>query len=208
MVILTDDAHSWEAELCCGIKIDVAVNARYYYQYHAMQQLRADASQAAKLHVFQLMRDGARDPLAPVPATIIYNHAKIYMADDAFMIAGSTGIERTGFTNDIELSIGIFDPAFPNGGPDSFIGRLRRTLWAEHLRLSVDDPVLRDPLRAVGEWDRQAALTGGASARVRPYWPHDLTWDVTMAAVYSVYEPDGRCAGQQTSSALFGGGGA
>jgi hypothetical protein len=111
------------------------------------------------------------------------------------MLVGSHGLERTGFTNDIELSVGVTDGS---AGPDSYVGRLRRQLWAEFLQLSPDDPLLIDPIGAVAEFDRQAAL---GDRRVRRYWPHEVPDTWAMDQVYAIYEPEGRC-GHNASGAV------
>lgn len=103
------------------------------------------------------------------------------------MLVGSHGLEEGGWTNDIELSVGVADG---NTGPNSFVGRFRRALWGEHLQLPSNATVLEDPLAALGEWERQAA-TG--TARVRRYWPRNQPDGYLEDKVYELYEPEGRC---------------
>lgn len=74
---------------------------------------------------------------------MLYVHSKNYLADDAYMITGSAGVERAGFTNDIEQNVGIFDPTAPPG-PRNWVGQFRRNIWAEHLMLdSPDNAILQ-----------------------------------------------------------------
>jgi hypothetical protein len=101
------------------------------------------------------------------------------------MIVGSHGIERTGFTNDIELSAAIADP---EGG---HVGALRRRLWAEFLMMAEGDDLLGDWRDGLAEMERQA--DSGVEGRVRRYYPEEGRDGVLNNAVYEVYEPDGRC---------------
>ncbi|MCK7496692.1 MAG: hypothetical protein MZW92_41630 [Comamonadaceae bacterium] len=42
---------------------------------------------------------------------IIYTHWKVLIVDDEFAIIGSAGVEQSGMTNDIDMSLGIYDPS-------------------------------------------------------------------------------------------------
>ena len=111
------------------------------------------------------------------------------MADDAFLLGGSHGIERTGFTNDVEVSIAVTDVTT---GPDSFAGWARRRVWAEMLELNMNDPLLVDPIAGLQELRRQADQ---GTKRIRHYYPIDLGRNLSWAEekAYSIYEPEGRC---------------
>lgn len=170
-----------------GVDVTVASDMRYYHQWRALQLLTRNASLAHKVHVFQLARVGY-EVTADLAKTWIYTHAKNYLADDEFMLVGSHGIEQTGWTNDIELSLGVTDGT---AGPDSVVGKLRRKIWAEFLRLDPSDPVLRDPNTAIAEIERQAGL--GEASRIRRYYPIKMDDSWAEDQVYKIYEPDGRC---------------
>jgi phospholipase D1/2 len=159
VVLVTDEAIAFVVEPIAGWNITVAADMRYFYQYRAWQYLLADPAQRDKVHFYQLMRPGGEINIT----NMIYTHAKLYMSDDQLVVVGSHGMERAGFTNDIEVSVGIADAAF--------VTDLRTNLWAEHLGLPRDSPLLADPLVAIDEWQRQA-LTG--VAKVRPYFPKNV----------------------------------
>lgn len=65
------------------------------------------------------------------------------------------------FTNDHDLSIGVFSPS-TEAGPDTFAGKLRRRIWAEFLLTTPDDPQLQDP------FDGIALLSQHADDGLRP----------------------------------------
>merc|ERR1719456_1542205 len=96
------------------------------------------------------------------PKTQIYDHEKTLLIDDEFALVGSAGVERTGFTNDQETSIGIYDP--------DYVAQLRKEMFAEFLLLDPASDVLQDPEMAITEWRRQ--VQDGAQ-RVRAYAPDD-----------------------------------
>jgi phosphatidylserine/phosphatidylglycerophosphate/cardiolipin synthase-like enzyme len=111
---------------------------------------------------------------------IIYTHWKVLIVDDEFAIIGSAGAERSGMTNDIDMSVGIYDAKTVTG--------IRKQLWSEHLNLNIDDHCLDDPLDAIKMvWPREAASCG----RVRKYWPQDVQfWDYDRY-IFDVFEPCG-----------------
>eukprot|EP01022_Parablepharisma_sp_SALTPOND_P000030 TRINITY_DN1000_c0_g1_i2.p1 TRINITY_DN1000_c0_g1~~TRINITY_DN1000_c0_g1_i2.p1 ORF type:complete len:524 (-),score=37.32 TRINITY_DN1000_c0_g1_i2:44-1615(-) len=150
---------------------------RYYFQHKALSQLLEDPVQAAKVHVFSLVRDTD-------PTQYIYLHSKIFIADDEYMIGGSFGIERSGLTNDMEVGMGLFDPA------GNFIKNARKRIWAEHLMLPENDSRLDDVVEGVKEWNRQADSESG---RVRHYFPKNPKRTLLTDLFYQVYEVDGRC---------------
>jgi len=185
VVIVTDNATAFTTKVL-GFDVTVAAEMRYYYQRKALDLLMKNDTLAKKVHIFELARPGY-----PVTGnfskTWLYTHAKNYFADDAFMLVGSHGIERTGFTNDIELSVGVSDGTV---GPQSYVGKLRRSLWGEFLQLSPDDPILTNVSTAIAEFERQAAL---GTTRVRHYYPRRASDSWAEERVYGIYEPEGRC---------------
>ena len=123
-------------------------------------------TQPPKVRVFQLTRPGSTlDATQLQVDDEIYVHSKNLIVDDQYAIVGSHSQSRTAWTNDIEVSTGIEDTS---SDADGWVARLRRLIWAEHLQLAVDDPVLVDPVRAADEWARQSRVE---SSRIRPYTP-------------------------------------
>jgi len=196
VIIVTDDARSFTTIGALGMDVTVAAKMREYYQRRAMDLLMKNKTLASKVHIFQLAREGFEMNMN-FSETWLYTHAKTYIVDDEFMLGGSHGIERTAFTNDIDLSIGVTDGT---SGPDSFVGKLRRQIFAEYLMVDKDDARLSDPLTALGEFEKQAA-TG--TARVRSYYPKKLESISTASeAMYKLYEPDGRCKTQNNQQVI------
>jgi len=185
VVIVTDNATAFSTKVL-GVDVTVASEMRFYHQRRALDQLFSNSSLAHKVHIFELARDGF-PVTGNLSKTWLYTHAKNYFVDDAFMLVGSHGIERTGFTNDIEVSMGVTDGKV---GPDSIVGKFRRQIWAEFLHLSEDDPKLVDPMAGIAELDRQAAL---GNLRVRKYYPRKAENSWLEDQVYGIYEPEGRC---------------
>jgi hypothetical protein len=104
----------------------------------------------------------------------------VLIVDDEFAIIGSAGAERSGMTNDVDMSLGIYDLKTVKG--------IRKQLWSEHLNLDVDDPCLDDPLDAIKTvWPREAASCG----RVRKYWPKPIQLCETYKYIFEMFESCG-----------------
>eukprot|EP00013_Stygamoeba_regulata_P020984 CAMPEP_0177651442 /NCGR_PEP_ID=MMETSP0447-20121125/12550_1 /TAXON_ID=0 /ORGANISM="Stygamoeba regulata, Strain BSH-02190019" /LENGTH=535 /DNA_ID=CAMNT_0019154523 /DNA_START=179 /DNA_END=1786 /DNA_ORIENTATION=+ len=211
LVIVTDPAYAFSVEPIPGWNITLAQNMRLHYQYKSLSQLLKDPVQAKKVHIFDIGKVHSGDKID----NLVYVHSKLYIADDEFVIVGSAGIERAGFTNDIEMSIGIFDAGeagsntaaataatvtgsiraasqwdatLPARAP--FAQKLRTRLWSEFLSLPADDPRVVSVDLAVEEFERQAANGTGC---VRHYYPTETGDHFYYRALYDVYEPEGRC---------------
>ena len=105
---------------------------------------------------------------------------------------GSHGLERTGFTNDIEVSISVTGSVTAeDGASESVVRNLRRRVWAEFLQLPAEDTRLDDPIAAIALMEEAAA--NGTSSRLRKYYPLAGSNGYAEQAVYGLYEPDGRC---------------
>jgi phosphatidylserine/phosphatidylglycerophosphate/cardiolipin synthase-like enzyme len=129
-----------------------------------------------------MIKEGLDAPTLDKPnmENIIYTHWKVLIVDDEFAIIGSAGAEQSGMTNDIDMSLGIYDPETVKG--------FRKQLWSEHLNLSPDDPCLNDPLDAIKTvWPRAAASRG----RVRTYWPQNVAYWGYYAKIFELFEPCG-----------------
>ena len=152
-----------------------------------------------KVSIFTLASQSRGCTKAPAGRNYqIYMHAKTVMVDDKFLLTGSMGLERAGFTNDHEVAMGIYDPLF--------VSTYRRKLSAEYLQLDESDPLLHNYSSDFAAWDRQAMLATEQSSRqesrqedirvrLRRYKPVRLRlWDSLGAStLYGMYEPDGRC---------------
>jgi hypothetical protein len=104
----------------------------------------------------------------------------VLILDDEFAIIGSGGGERSGMTNDVDMSLGIYDLKTVKG--------IRKQLWSEHLNLDGDDPCLDDPLDAIKTvWPRKAASCG----RVRKYWPKPIQLCETYKYIFEMFESCG-----------------
>jgi phosphatidylserine/phosphatidylglycerophosphate/cardiolipin synthase-like enzyme len=150
---------------------------RHHVQYPALGQLIRDPNEAKKVHIFKLVREKE-------PNKNIYVHSKIFIADDEYMVIGSCGLERSGFTNDLVMMAGICDPS------NQFVKKYRKKIWAEHLRLEDDNPILEDPMDSLKEWIRQADTK---KARVQHYFPKNTGKSILEDLYLSLYETDGRC---------------
>lgn len=187
VIIVTDNATSWRLTPMKGMHISTASDMRAYHQRKSFDLLMSNKTLAAKVHIFELAREGF-SLTGNFSKTWLYTHAKDYIVDDTFMLIGSHGIERAAFTNDIDISVGISDGS---SGPDSFVGRHRRKVWAEYLRLPEDDPRVVDVTAAIAEFHRQADQ--GTTNRVRNYYPDLGSNGWAEKAAFEVYEPEGRC---------------
>jgi phosphatidylserine/phosphatidylglycerophosphate/cardiolipin synthase-like enzyme len=83
----------------------------------------------------------------------IYIHAKVALVDDEWMAIGSANTGPRSLEYDTELN------AFTNDIPQ--VIACRRQLWSEHLNLSKDDDLFKNPLRAI----RRMAETAAANAK-------------------------------------------
>jgi len=191
VIILTDDGDD-DLIVIDSWTIDELANFRNYYQNRALSLLTANATLASKVHVYQLV---ARNQTYNED-TNVYVHSKLYMADDEYVIIGSHCMERVGFTNDIELSFGVYD-SVGQSGPYSWVGTLRRNLWAEHLDLDINDTRLIDPIEALSYWESQAAL---GTALVRNYWPDVVEYEDYMGVILDIYEYNGLCPDCSTAT--------
>jgi len=82
----------------------------------------------------------------------IYVHAKVALIDDEWMTIGSANTGPRSLQYDTELN------AFTNDIPQ--VKACRRLLWSEHLNLSKDDDLFKDPLRAIRRMAETAAANG------------------------------------------------
>lgn len=147
--------------------------------------------------------------------TPIYVHAKICIVDDTWFTCGSDNFNRRSWTTDSELTCAVVDrSAEPLQAGEGGVGNqnsgglardLRLQLWAEHLGLQADDPVLGNPAAGLDLWNSSAAALDGwhvserrtprPSGRVRrheaePVSPIQRPWAIAMSRL--VADPDGR----------------
>jgi phospholipase D1/2 len=113
---------------------------------------------------------------------IIYTHWKVLIVDDEFAIIGSAGVEQSGMTNDLDMSVGLYNPAA--------VKQIRKQLWSEHLNLDPDSPSLDDPLSAIRKvWPEVAERK--ELGRVRRYWPDATNFWSYYLNIFEVFEPCG-----------------
>lgn len=186
----TADFHIDSRKLGLHAEIPVPVwpSVAGHYQYKAITEAieKRDPSGAlllkSKVRMFMVARQSRNDAIAD---NLIYDHEKTLLIDDALAVVGSAGVERTGFTNDAELSLAVHSSAFATD--------LRRRMFAELLLLRPEDPKLATPESAWVEWMRQA---DDAQQRVRHYTPSDslhVSERPIASLIYNMLEPDGRC---------------
>ncbi|MDP9028712.1 MAG: phospholipase D-like domain-containing protein [Actinomycetota bacterium] len=145
----------------------------------------------------------------------IYVHAKICIIDDTWFTCGSDNFNRRSWTTDSELTCAVIDHASGRleGGdmgvdghePGGLARDLRMQLWAEHLGLRADDPVLGNPAAGLDLWTVRAEALDGWHAsgqrrprpngRVRRHETEPVSsiqrlWAVPMSRL--VIDPDGR----------------
>eukprot|EP01022_Parablepharisma_sp_SALTPOND_P033013 TRINITY_DN88045_c0_g1_i1.p1 TRINITY_DN88045_c0_g1~~TRINITY_DN88045_c0_g1_i1.p1 ORF type:complete len:509 (-),score=32.33 TRINITY_DN88045_c0_g1_i1:74-1600(-) len=150
---------------------------REYCQFKALSHLLSDPAQRSKVHIFRLVRDTD-------PTENIYVHAKMFMADDEYMITGSFGMESAGFTNDMEAGMGLYDPE------KKFVKTQRKRIWAEHLGLDENDERLEDPIQGLQEWIKKA---DSKEWRIRHYFPRNMRKPVLTELFIKIFECEGRC---------------
>jgi len=96
--------------------------------------------------------------------TPIYVHAKICIIDDTWFTCGSDNFNRRSWTTDSELTCAVIDTAAAADADGSAGGRtpqplprkLRLQLWAEHLGMDQDDPLLTTGGGEIDLWNRMA----------------------------------------------------
>mmetsp|Transcript_37453 Transcript_37453/g.107908 ORF Transcript_37453/g.107908 Transcript_37453/m.107908 type:complete len:547 (+) Transcript_37453:37-1677(+) len=186
VIIVTDDAAVFDAKFL-GIDVKLGEDLRRHTQYKSLRLLTENATLAQKVHIFTLKRPGVAHPTEV--SDVIYIHSKNYIADDEYAIVGSAGIERAGFTSDLDLAVGL------RGG--GLVRSLRRRLWAEHLDVEEADPRLDEPAAAARLWEERAESPEARVARYFPEGPMESYW--LLEEAYGLYEPDGRC---QTRAAV------
>ena len=138
-----------------GYDIASLRDAKFYYQHRAWQPLQDHP----KVSAYQMVKEGLNGP-PPYEnmQNIIYTHWKVLIVDDEYAIIGSAGVEQSGMTNDLDMSVGIYDPAA--------VKQIRKHLWSEHLNLDPDN--VNDPLHAIRNlWPKAAEQLG----RVRRFGP-------------------------------------
>jgi phosphatidylserine/phosphatidylglycerophosphate/cardiolipin synthase-like enzyme len=177
-LLLTDSGYALD-HIVLGCPITTLGCAKFYYQHRAWQSLQGNPNVSA----YQMVKEGrAAPPPVENMYNIIYTHWKVLIIDDEFAIVGSAGAEQSGTTNDLDMSVGIFDPAT--------VTEIRKQLWSEHLNLSPEDPRLDDPICAIKQlWPARAGER--PPGRVRSYWPDDVTWDSRYIYVFEMFEPCG-----------------
>ncbi|MBK8259603.1 MAG: hypothetical protein IPK82_43975 [Polyangiaceae bacterium] len=149
------------------------VGEQPYKRFAAIRELvkRGGPTISQKVGIFESIANGHN-----------YVHSKLFVVDDEFAIVGSANANNRGYFFDSEASVCISERAAANARglrrgewfaiEGNFARRFRMDLWAEHLKLDVEE--LADGVGAVAHWralmndlERKTAPT--ANAQVRPY---------------------------------------
>ena len=179
VLLLTDSAFALD-HLILGYDLAAIRETKFYYQWQTWAPL---AGMRPRLSAYHLIKEGLPAPTRKDIAAvhnIIYSHWKVVLVDDQLAIIGSAGIEQSGMTNDVDMSVSVYDPAAVN--------RFRKALWSDHLGLAPDDPTLDDPIHAIeAVWPAVA----GQNGRARAYWPEDVEHHLDYRAIFDLFEPCG-----------------
>jgi phosphatidylserine/phosphatidylglycerophosphate/cardiolipin synthase-like enzyme len=178
VLLLTDSGYALD-HYVLGYDITSLRDAKFYFQHRAWASLENQP----KVSAYHLVKEGLS---APPPDeniyNIIYTHWKVLIVDDEFAIIGSAGVEQSGMTNDLDMSVGVCDP--------TTVKRFRKQLWSEHLNLPPDTPILDDPLYAIHKvWPGTANQT--PPGRVRRYWPDAVEYYSYYKHIFEIFEPCG-----------------
>jgi phosphatidylserine/phosphatidylglycerophosphate/cardiolipin synthase-like enzyme len=156
-----------------GFNFNTIANAKEYFQYQALQKLLSNS----KVHLFALNKEGTQFGIV---SNLIYPHWKLLFVDDVFAIIGSAGVEQSGMTNDLDMSVGIYDP--------DVVKHMRKQIWAEYLNVDDNDPRLDDPIGALNTlWLPSSENMG----RVRAYHPNDIEYHSVYSLIFHAWEPCG-----------------
>nr|WP_246318537.1 phospholipase D-like domain-containing protein [Leifsonia psychrotolerans] len=147
--------------------------------------LAGPPSRLGQLRALSMLHRAAPDrfgvfDLENVGGTPVYIHAKICIIDDTWFTCGSDNFNRRSWTTDSEITCAVLDAPHDNrvergvrieDQPSDRLARdLRLQLWAEHLGLTHDDPLLdtedgltlwRSAANALDQWHE----TGRSSPR-------------------------------------------
>jgi phospholipase D1/2 len=178
VLLLTDSGYALD-HVILHYDITSLRDAKFFYQHRAWQSLKNQP----KVSAYHMVKEGKAQP-PPVENiyNIIYTHWKVLIVDDEFALLGSAGVEQSGMTNDLDMSVGIYDPAT--------VIEIRKQLWSEHLNLQPNDPLLADPMYAITRvWP--AVADAKSLGRVRHYWPDDVEFYSYYKHIFEVFEPCG-----------------
>lgn len=225
-LIYVEDQYLWSAEVASTLADQlrahpelrlIAVVPRYP---DADGALSGPPNRIGQITAIGILKDAAGDRVGVFsvenPASWpVYVHAKVCVIDDVWAMVGSDNFNLRSWTHDSELSCAVLDetvdpraPRDPAGLGDLarvFARSLRLTLWAEHLGLSPDDPLLLDPgaaldiwrgaAREVEDWHGRGAPGPHPEPRVRPHEVAPVAantrWWV-LPLYRTLYDPDGR----------------
>jgi len=179
VLLLTDSGYALDHFIFNGLyDVELIRKTRFYYQRRSWASLGPNNPKVSAYHVVKEGMPGP--PPAENMTNIIYTHWKVLIVDDEFAIIGSAGVEQSGMTNDLDMSLGIYDPAV--------VADLRKQLWSEHLNVSPYDPGLVDPVYGIRTvWPKVAAGQG----RVRRYWPEVVECHWYYRYIFEIFEPCG-----------------
>ncbi|GAA1002199.1 phospholipase D family protein [Subtercola frigoramans] len=225
-LIYIEDQYLWSTEVVTGLARALTKNPELKVIAVVPRYPDADGpvagppSRLGQLRALEMLHRAAPDrigvfDLESNAGTPIYIHAKICIIDDTWMTCGSDNFNRRSWTTDSELSCAIFDASSADQTADASdsdgkqrgnIARdLRIELWAEHLGLDLDDPLLLNPAEGLVTWNTAAdaldhwheAKTASIrpAGRVRHHAPEPVSrvqrlWATPLLRF--VIDPDGR----------------
>jgi phosphatidylserine/phosphatidylglycerophosphate/cardiolipin synthase-like enzyme len=169
------------------VEIDTYQAILQHYQYNALfgALAKKDPSGMLRQKVRMFSLEGSHND--SLGNSLIYDHEKTLLIDDEYALVGSTGVERTAFTNDADLSVAMHSK--------DLVAGLRRKMFSEWLGFPSHHKVLSTVESSFSEWLRQADM---GTKRVRHYMPkEELSFQAQSVApvLYRFLEADGRCKG-------------
>ena len=172
VVLVTDSGDALDHYIA-GYDLKSFSNSKYYYQYKAWQPLLNNP----KVSSYQIIKEGLDQNSIK---NIIYTHWKVLIVDDEYAIIGTAGVEQAGMTNDIDMSIGIYNPVV--------VKKFREQLWREYLNLPSTYQFNADPIIDITNlWPSIAKKKG----RIRTYWPKTVTHYAIYDTIFDLFEPCG-----------------
>lgn len=196
--------------------------------HHRQQSSTARSSRSLSQRLSSFRRKGPRtadeERLLTTRRHPIYQHAKLFIADDEVVLTGSANLNERSMcgVRDTELAFSAFQPTHrfevTSDGPHlprGEVGRFRRRLWAEHMLGQtatefpkvLDDPGTIECMReiqrvAMRNWkDYMRKDAKNMKSHLLPY-PYDIGQDGSVSALVPEF-PDTRGAVLGTMSGVI-----
>lgn len=223
-LIYIEDQYLWSTEVAAGIAsalqsspgLNVIIVVPRYPDSDGF--LGGPPKRLAQFRAISMLRRAAPDrvgvfDLENSQGTPVYVHAKICIIDDTWFTCGSDNFNRRSWTTDSELTCAVVDTSAgdePGKGsrtspPSPLARKLRLQLWAEHLGLEQDDPMLQaagtglelwnSTADALDQWHRAGRGTQRPAGQVRHHVQEAVPFLQRLWAdpLYRfIVDPDGR----------------